>query len=1592
MANEQIQVESLSPTPLDNQEEERTVQPFDVAETVPEPEIKAIEREPVPTPTVEPTPPVDPLSGPVIPPDTFVNQVRKGGKSGEELSALRTSTAKFYKDYVLGQNLPEGGSLDRRMELINNATYYRIPQVDEKGNIKKSEDGRVLYASNPIPLVPTVNPDNRVLQMFEFAKSNNGVYHFFTGDQNDPNARAMGAIDIGLQKMQRRKNNPLEFLSREETQEGGMKNYIEILKRAGFKDPARLTYLARQQAESDNIFEGVEATRTGAGFRDMAKFFADIGYGEGFQIPFTDTKVGLGKPLVDATALAPIYLLEAATLGSWRPEGMSFDDATKMQLDMVDSITKGKISWETFDDAATKLQKEYPHATMPMIEAVLTYSPDLQTVGSRFATESVGIGGTITGVMRRLGKAERMGFVEHVRELTGTEDKLSDIGSAIGALEKKGLDATKVLKDYYEKRGLSSGYSNLAAKALDMDIHHATRRPGPFYDNVIKPQLDDAQKRLESVNKKLDAAYEQGRSPKLIKSLEAQRDLLRNDVLNYQKSSYLPPYVRDYLKDEGIATSVGAVAYQATYDASNGNDMAASMSAFLFSVVSATPRARDITSNSVEDIAIAIGMNGDEKLTSKAAVRIRRHLEKAPPELREQILQFMEAKAVAVEELSMITFPKGHPREGQPIINEDALDQSFAQMSGLLTLRRLEKDLAESSLNIQKDAGKFSENLYELEQNFMQQATMVDAMAQHIDSLRYYRFSDQYDPSSETGQLVDTLVNFYDDTVKGAADRKVLLQDALDKRDLDLNRFFSGQLPMDDMEGILNGSDTLGSLLAVDRARYMDANVAPDATLDEKLAWLDQYYKTVNAKMNDAFEANARFTFDPAEGDMTANNMFRSWVDTQESRAYAEASARFDSLRQNPLYADARMDVTEVLDAFIKQGADGNLGVNTAALQSVMPIYGEGTQTSRYLARLNLPSATTRAISRLFAEGATEYLDDFGKKVDAGTLQQIFEDAELDEGASALDKWFAVRNFFDENKSMFGDNFDDMYPRLGVAPDVFMHVVSSLGRSPKDSAGLAARQLRNDLLERAPNEFFDNFYGSKSERTSIDGFAEDYKNVRQYYRSRYIEPFREESSVVRTVARDPDAKIRANALDNFLNEVQAKKEGVDLTTLSENFYKVLESVTGGKIDVTTDAGKQIRAILTKRVQAEIASLPASRAIRRRLIRDYAGDKAALVRPEDVQEIQRSMEMEKAPLMTNLLRTDPRTGKYLFADVNGEPLIDPSVVNTNSFDELIGYGIREAEEAQIVVRDRINAQSDEMIRNMDNRNSDIGGVIHARKNMVERLGQGQGLGSELAKLANTEGGVEKIAQLKQDYVYARVQDGDASDMASAHFDQAVKDAALEHVMELIMKPGPNVPSRTIDMATGESRVVVQRAADMDIDALGKVLGVTGDTVGASRQEGVMRTLLGDDVYNHMRAVFDELYTADTKQRGVMNVTGKSIPLSAESMLSRGTSFFRGVISLRWLVSEAAIRHSREANYQLTKMMLGNPKVGREVLQMLTEKKFDLDKREPEFVSVLLTEIAKFDALQEKGAMEQETEQAYQASGLQNQMQSLMNVMP
>ena len=142
---------------------------------------------------------------PILPPARFEDRASDPNLSDQEFAQIKTESYQFYYDQILGGN----GDPEKRMEAINRASYYRVPLVDQQGNVVYDENNRVVYDSQPIPFISD-DPELRVIQLFEMAQSNNGFYHFFEGPMDDPEAQTFGQLDIGLQQMLQGNQSPIK--------------------------------------------------------------------------------------------------------------------------------------------------------------------------------------------------------------------------------------------------------------------------------------------------------------------------------------------------------------------------------------------------------------------------------------------------------------------------------------------------------------------------------------------------------------------------------------------------------------------------------------------------------------------------------------------------------------------------------------------------------------------------------------------------------------------------------------------------------------------------------------------------------------------------------------------------------------------------------------------------------------------------------------------------------------------------------------------------------------------------------------------------------------------------------------------------------------------------------------------------------------------------------------------------------------------------------------------------------------------------------------------------------------------------------------
>lgn len=1555
---------------------------------------------------------------PAILPKPFVERIRDGELTTQaQIKEAREQMGSIYWNGILSTGDDQRDQ--RRKEVLNNAVAYAVPRLDPNGQPVMNPQ---YDPANPQPGVPMFiydavvpfpegvqDTNTRIISLMEAAPNKTGVYHLITPEGGWASPKS---LDVGRQEMLREFQDPMSaFFFRVETEEGGMDNYRKVLEQAGIVDPTRQNYYLKQQARANNPLMGIESTRVEANFTDFVGMMANI---------------GMGTPDVvsDFTASIPLYWYSAVggLANLFSPNKMPYDKVVDVASKEIDNITGGNIDPLYFDSAVDAFARN-ANVSVEEAEAVLTYSPDLTTTAARFGIDSIATGAPILGVSRALAAKESAKFADWLLQKAGKVTKedgwatglgkdlglseAKNLDEAIQILEATGMDAQTALRTYIDEVGGTKLGKAYLSDALDLDVQARSMLPGPFRTAFLKPKLEGAARDLTEIESKIESAQLAGRSADYIATLESRRQVIQKTIRNLKEESVLPQVYINYLKDEGLATGAAAVAYQAFYDLGGEDPLISSIGSAAGAVLISLPGVRGSLSASVEDIFVYFDNLGNPEAyrTNSAAVKMRRHVENSPPEVRDSIYAFAEYRALAKEELTKFVYPKGHQLAGQQVISDEAFDQGFWRMSGMLSLRHLRTSQLGDTIDVQKDAGKLSKGLAQIEKNLQQEQKLMNESAELFDQLRYVMFAEDFDPQSPAGQMITTMVGFYDANLKRIADEANVIQTAVEQRKTLLNAFLSGSLETELMEGILSGEEAIADLIRIDRVHYETLNLKPDATVEEKLATLDMYYKDLNQRVVEAIERgrNGRFH---GNAD-TANAQFRFFIESNEQRAYQEASLKFDAIRDNPEYAGARVDMTDVFDLMIQEGEDG-ITIDARALQNLTAMSGEGTMASRRIGNLQLPSSNFGMVRAVFEDAAGEYLDTVSKYVDAETLERLAEDAGVANGSN-IDKFIAVRKFIEDNQESFGDVYENIRPRLGLDVSKFMHVVSGIGARSGDN--IMGQQFRQELLERGRTQFYDDFYNPQASRTPLEGFGDDYDAAREYYRTRYLEPFRDMNKKIAQIIREPDAAVRARSFEQFMDEAGLNQPVRSVQELKENLMPVIREITGGKpLDVNSPEGKLVRAFFTKYVQDEIARTSGGLRFQSMLIRnrDAFAKKSALITPEKALEIEAELQSGVTSgvsvRLENLLAKDyDESGNitYVLADDFGNPLVDPKVADMISFENGMMYDQRFRDAAATVKMD-IDNEAKEVLKALDDFTSVERQQIEAGKYVVERLEKfPEGAGEGFFKIAQEENGLTKISRLKEDFITTQMRAGVPEDVAAQAFDEYKVKVVTDYIYKMVSRPGENRAFQEI--VDGEAKAIVKRTTEIDPTKLFDMLGIRGDTVSKTRNEQIIRTLLGDEMFDHMKMIGSELFTVDVKT-GQINVRGISMPLSAESLLSRGTSFFRGVISLRWLVSEAAIRQSRMANMELTKIMLFNPDAGREIVKMITDGNYDV-AREPEFVRVLISQIAKNDAVQqhvlrenERAETEERTVQAVQetvsqipaaADAVGDQMTSLFN---
>lgn len=153
----------------------------------------------------------------------------------------------------------------------------------------------------------------------------------------------------------------------------------------------------------------------------------------------------------------------------------------------------------------------------------------------------------------------------------------------------------------------------------------------------------------------------------------------------------------------------------------------------------------------------------------------------------------------------------------------------------------------------------------------------------------------------------------------------------------------------------------------------------------------------------------------------------------------------------------------------------------------------------------------------------------------------------------------------------------------------------------------------------------------------------------------------------------------------------------------------------------------------------------------------------------------------------------------------------------------------------------------------------------------------------------------------------------------------------------------------------------------LQKLGDMLGI-----GDKEKAEVVKSIIGEDRYKVATAVHRMIAENEPDPRvKKLELTGKPRPFSVNAFISRFYAIQRGVISPRYVASEALFQQMRESNYNMIHSVLTDPEVGEMFLEMVLTGEPFTPQRATRFYEATLATYAKF--LSETGKPEPETMQ-------------------
>jgi hypothetical protein len=211
----------------------------------------------------------------------------------------------------------------------------------------------------------------------------------------------------------------------------------------------------------------------------------------------------------------------------------------------------------------------------------------------------------------------------------------------------------------------------------------------------------------------------------------------------------------------------------------------------------------------------------------------------------------------------------------------------------------------------------------------------------------------------------------------------------------------------------------------------------------------------------------------------------------------------------------------------------------------------------------------------------------------------------------------------------------------------------------------------------------------------------------------------------------------------------------------------------------------------------------------------------------------------------------------------------------------------------------------------------------------------------------EGGPERIAVLKKHLKEtAKMSDEEVTEVLRAVITDAMENAAFTPTGTFTANTGAKG-------ITGATRLTPDY--DLNLPELRKLLGLDNRDVAQAVEEAV-----GADAYKTYMSVLAFLSEEQTKLDNRIRFTGIPRSFSVESYISRFYAINRGVVSFRYVGTEAVLQQMRNRNMSILTQIIQNPKVGEYFMEMVRTGKPLPFEKEKQLFQMLTVGLERYNA--------------------------------